>query len=576
MPMRRRVTLILAVLTAVLVSSAAESSRADSSGPAWSCDVTCGDIYVIAVGVDDAIDIPVEYAVSDARRFATRIEADTLLVTRLGPDSVVTTRSGPTTFLLTGGDATLEGIRATFQRLMELSGPDDVVYFYFSGASVQAAPGGGVAETYLCVHGSRCVTSDPTQAPTAALHVRELKQLLDNLPARYQAVVVDAGFTRDFALEFARLIAETDPTSAALLERERVIVAPSSVGFEFAELEGGVLTHWLVRYPRSLLQALFVRSWRGWLQQHLSRLELEEAREMFLQADGYGSVVYESDMLRVLAATAGAGPASSRGIGVAGATDEPDTREPSAMPRGYALVVGTNNYDAPEWATLANPVLDARTLATELENSYGFEVYLLIDPTKHEVMQAILELKRHSFDQRDQLLLFFAGHGHYDEDLNMGYLVTRDSRPLAEDPWKQSYISYGELAPYVDGLAAEHILLALDVCFGGTFSSDIRLAGSRSGEYQDLPVHELIERKADIRTRRYFTSGGKEYVPDGVPGRHSPFASRLIAALRTYGGDDGLLTLSEVTTRLETIDPTPRAGGFGTDQPGSDFLLVAR
>ena len=62
----------------------------------------------------------------------------------------------------------------------------------------------------------------------------------------------------------------------------------------------------------------------------------------------------------------------------------------------------------------------------------------------------------------------------------------------------------------------------------------------------------------------------------GVPGEHTPFVRRFLEALRTYGGDDGVLTLSEVFTYLERVDPEPRAGEFDRNEPGSDFLFIAR
>src|SRR5437899_419980 len=78
------------------------------------------------------------------------------------------------------------------------------------------------------------------------------------------------------------------------------------------------------------------------------------------------------------------------------------------------------------------------------------------------------------------------------------------------------------------------------------------------------------------KTRQYFTSGGKEYVPDGRPGHHSPFAFRLIDALRRTSASGGILTLAQLKVAVERLDPQPRAGAFGDDEPGGDFLFVTR
>ncbi len=65
-------------------------------------------------------------------------------------------------------------------------------------------------------------------------------------------------------------------------------------------------------------------------------------------------------------------------------------------------------------------------------------------------------------------------------------------------------------------------------------------------------------------------------MPDGRPGMHSPFARKFLEALRDYGGRDKVLTLTELFGWLERINPEPKAGGFGTDEPGSDFVFVVQ
>ena len=116
----------------------------------------------------------------------------------------------------------------------------------------------------------------------------------------------------------------------------------------------------------------------------------------------------------------------------------------------------------------------------------------------------------------------------------------------------------------------------MDVCFGGTF--DPIIAGHRGGEedYGKISTNEFIQRKLRYKTRRYMTSGGKEYVPDGRPGEHSPFARQFLAALRDFGGSDRIITIAELQSYVEKVDPEPRGGEFGSNEPGSDFIFVAK
>ena len=117
----------------------------------------------------------------------------------------------------------------------------------------------------------------------------------------------------------------------------------------------------------------------------------------------------------------------------------------------------------------------------------------------------------------------------------------------------------------------------MDVCFGGTF--DAALASSRGQDeevYKEQNVGEFITRKLTYKTRRFLTSGGKTYVSDGIPGKHSPFAKNFIEALRSRGGKDGVLTLPELFTYVERLKIQPRFGEFGDNAPGSDFVFVTK
>ena len=115
----------------------------------------------------------------------------------------------------------------------------------------------------------------------------------------------------------------------------------------------------------------------------------------------------------------------------------------------------------------------------------------------------------------------------------------------------------------------------MDVCFGGTF--DDAIASARAEDvYAEISQSEYILRKLSVKTRKYLTSGGKEYVSDGIPGEHSPFARRILDAFESFGGDDGILTLKELYPYVEKLNPEPRMGIFGEDAPGSEFVFVVK
>jgi pSer/pThr/pTyr-binding forkhead associated (FHA) protein len=262
-----------------------------------------------------------------------------------------------------------------------------------------------------------------------------------------------------------------------------------------------------------------------------------------------------------------------------GGTRSEDAAEPPVVERegkDFALLIAINEYE--NWSDLANPVVDARAIGEELERTYGFEVDLVENPAVEEIRDLVHEYASRPYSEQDQLLVFVAAHGSFDEQfIQDGFIAARDSKKEVDDPYKLTAIQYSWLRRRLASATAKHVLLVLDACYGGTFDERVTLAGTRGDDpYELVDPATYIGRKMQLTTRRYITSGGKERVPDGRPEEHSPFARRLLEALRSYGGEDGLLTLAEVHTRLQLVEPEPRAGEFDRNEPGSDFVFLAK
>ncbi len=236
----------------------------------------------------------------------------------------------------------------------------------------------------------------------------------------------------------------------------------------------------------------------------------------------------------------------------------------------YALIIATNNYK--EFSDLKNPVLDGETISKELQDRYGCSTEVLTDPTLVNLQMKLREYAAKEYKKNDELLIFIAGHGHFDNIYKEGYIVTADSR--LNDEAQVSFLSHSNLKTIVKNIPCEHILLVMDVCFGGTFDQAIATGSRGKDIYQDVDMKKYIERKLQYKTRLVMTSGGKRYVPDGRPGQHSPFARNFLAALRSDGGDDGVLTVSEIKLFLEKTDTQPYFGEFDGNEPGSDFILM--
>jgi|5_EtaG_2_1085323.scaffolds.fasta_scaffold00011_63 WD40 repeat protein len=238
----------------------------------------------------------------------------------------------------------------------------------------------------------------------------------------------------------------------------------------------------------------------------------------------------------------------------------------------YALLIAIGEYDA--FDNLINPTIDVGEIAKDLSQDYGFVVEVLSNPKLDDILKKLKTYAMIPYGENDQLFIFFAGHGYYDDVFKEGYLIAKDSK--ADDIAHTSFLSHSNLRTVVNNIPCEHIFLSLDACFGGTFDPIIASASRSTGMYKDVEKEDFIERKMKYKTRLYLSSGGKEYVPDGRPGQHSPFTRKFLEALRSYGGEDGVLTINEILSYIEKVDPQPRFGEFGNNEPGSDFLFIKK
>lgn len=238
----------------------------------------------------------------------------------------------------------------------------------------------------------------------------------------------------------------------------------------------------------------------------------------------------------------------------------------------HALIFAINHYDS--WSDLTNPVFDGKAIAEELERNYGFQTEFIEDPTLEQILTKLRSYAEKDYEKYDELFIFFAGHGQFDDVFKEGYIVAKDSKE--DDLTRNSYIAYSNLRTIINNIPCDHTFLVMDVCFGGTFDPLIAASARGKDQYREVTKTEYIQRKLKFVTRRYLTSGGKEYVPDGRPGHHSPFARKLLEALRSYGGEDGILTINEILSYVEKVEPQPRTGEFGNNEPGSDFIFIAK
>lgn len=236
--------------------------------------------------------------------------------------------------------------------------------------------------------------------------------------------------------------------------------------------------------------------------------------------------------------------------------------------KDFALFFAVNDYD--HWDDLANPVSDVEAIAKDLKDLYGFETEIVRNPDRKTILDKIEAYRKKTYVKDAQLLIFFSGHGEFNEDSKQGYFVPKNGQK--NDTYGDSYIEYEGLKRRISSLPCEHILLALDACYSGTADESIAMRGEpgkRPGASADAEQERYIAGALQYRSRIMLTSGSKVRTPD-----KSQFVAKFLEALRARGGQDGLLNSPELLGYLTTALPKPVATQFGDHAPGGEFLFV--
>lgn len=243
----------------------------------------------------------------------------------------------------------------------------------------------------------------------------------------------------------------------------------------------------------------------------------------------------------------------------------------------HALFIATDSFD--HFSQLANPVLDARAISSELGKNYGFNIDTLINPSADEILLKLNEYTRQfpyntHLEKNDHLLIYISSHGILDKESALGYLVTKESK--ADDPIFRSYLSWADLQSRINKLGFKHILVMIDACYGGTFDQNLLADEIRAGSPYDKPSdHVYIEGKLKLRTRKYIASGGAVPVSDGLKGTYSPFTKLVLEALRNPSKN--IIAIEDLMPTLNQNRTIIQSRKFSDqDEPGSNFLFLRK
>ena len=228
----------------------------------------------------------------------------------------------------------------------------------------------------------------------------------------------------------------------------------------------------------------------------------------------------------------------------------------------YALVVGIDNYKfLPKLKTAIN---DAQTVAEVLSQNYGFEVELLIDAERSDLLLSLGKF-RNTLTKQDNLLIYYAGHGWLDKAGDEGYWLPVN----AEIDNTINWVSNSSITTTLKAMDAKHVLVIADSCYSGKLARGLHVV-------QRTPSY--LSRLSQKRARCVISSGGLEPVIDsGGTGLHSVFASAFLDALRE---NTSIMDGAQLFNKLRrpvmlNSDQTPEYSDIRkADHDGGEFLFL--
>jgi uncharacterized caspase-like protein len=188
----------------------------------------------------------------------------------------------------------------------------------------------------------------------------------------------------------------------------------------------------------------------------------------------------------------------------------------------HALIIGNQRYQ--KLPSLDTPENDAKALGELLKGKYGFSVTTILNATRYEILSELNQLRAKLTD-KDNLLVYYAGHGQLDRANMRGHWLPVD----AEEDSDANWISSVSVTDILNAMTVRHALVIADSCYSGAMTRGA-IGQLEAGMSEEARLNWL-KAIAKARSRTALTSGGLRPVLDGGGGAHSVFAQNLIDVL---------------------------------------------
>jgi hypothetical protein len=230
----------------------------------------------------------------------------------------------------------------------------------------------------------------------------------------------------------------------------------------------------------------------------------------------------------------------------------------------YALLIGIQDYEF-DLFDLKYPEEDVKKFQEILTNYYTFQaqnIITLINPNRKDIIRAFTELKK--LDNEDNLLIFYAGHGNWDEVAQQGYWLPVDAKPND----LSSVLTNSEITSFIKAIKNKHTLLISDACFSGSI---FKTRDAFFEKQMDISYYQ------SKKARKAITSGALTPVPD-----KSIFVEFLLKTLEQNSNkyitaEELFLKFREAVTNNSPTNQRPLFGQINNSgDEGGDFVFIRK
>jgi len=246
------------------------------------------------------------------------------------------------------------------------------------------------------------------------------------------------------------------------------------------------------------------------------------------------------------------------------AIDNADTGSLEEEGKNFAVIIGISKYSDPAMPDLFYPIFDARKVAEVISANYTFDrknVLLLENPVKARITKSLDSLEK-LITPEDNLLIFYAGHGNWDEKKSIGYWLPSDAAARSLSNWLMNSI----ITTFVSESKARHTMVIADACFGGSIFRTRALPPEEVKSISDM--YRKTSKKA-------MTSGDLMEVPD-----ESVFVKTFLEQLAANREDylpAEKLFFSIKPSIVKQVDLIPQFGTIkNAGDQGGDFIFFRR